>query len=270
MKRIIICIVFLSMMGGTCFSQSNPFAIPDEYWITFKKGLDLGREGKWAEAFPYFKVVADKGNSSYAQHEVAICYQYGEGVPVNFKEAFNYMYKSATNPKPWATSCSGMALYYTQGIGTKPNLEEAFNWYRKGAEPSPNVIGIKMYPTEISACMFYTGSAYLFGEGVKPNADQAIFWLKKADEHGSPNASFVLGLAYLYGDGIPKNEVEGIKWLRKSAEAGDAEAQYMIGKAYQNGLGNLPKDKSKALEWYKKAATKGFMKALDEIRFLER
>lgn len=293
MKKLIICISFLLMIGGKCFSQSNPYnvpdeiwkayekglsrstpysnpyEVPDELWETFKKGLDLGYEGKWEEAFSYFKVVADKGNVACAQKEVAVCYQNGEGVSVNFKEAFNYMYKAATNPKPWITSFGGLADFYRMGIGTPKNLEEAFKWYRKGAEAEPIPGNLSSYQ-EIVTDMYQVGCAYLIGAGVKRDGVQGVYWLRKADENGHPEAKMTLAMAYLCGAGIPKDEVEGVQWLKKSAETGNANAQYELGNAYMNGVGNLPKDDSKALEWFKKAASQGYTSALDKIRMLER
>lgn len=273
MKKLIICIIFLSMVGDRCFSQSksysNPYGVPDELWETFKKGLDLGEEGKWSEAFSYFKVVADKGNVACAQKEVAVCYQNGEGVSVDFKEAFNYMYKAATNPKPWITSFGGLADFYRMGIGTPKNLEEAFKWYRKGAELIL-IPGDLSRNQEIVTDMYQVGCAYLLGEGVKQDGNQGIYWLRKAEENGYSKATMTLAMAYLCGAGIPKNEIEGVKWLKKSAETGNANAQYELGNAYMNGVGNLPKDNSQALKWFKKAASQGYTSALDKIRILER
>lgn len=270
MKKMLICIALLSMIGGKCFSQGdNPdhFYVPDDLWETFMKGERLGAEGKWSEAFPYFKLVADKGNVAYAQHEVSVCYQNGDGIPVNLTEAFKYLYRAATNIKPWGPSFKALGDYYRIGIGTSKNLTEAFKWYRKGAEPPSFVI---TSDEDIAECMFRVGLAFALGEGIKQDNQQAIFWLAEADKKGHVHASGILAFAYLNGDPFPKDEVEGVKWLRRSAELGNAVSQYGMGMSYSVGTGNTPIDKIKALEWLKKAAANGYTKALDEIRELEK
>ena len=272
MKKLLICITLLSMIGGKCFSQGdnpNHFYVPDELWDTFMKGYQLANEGKWAEAFPFYKYVADKGNVAYAQCDVAVCFQNGEGTSINLTEAFNYMYKAATNAKPWGNAFHGLGEYYRLGLGRPKNLEESFKWYYKGTgiEDIPFVIWDK----EMTAkCMFKVGCAYLFGEGVKKNGDQAVLWLTKADENGYDKAAPTLAAAYLSGEmGVEKDEVEGVKWLKKAAEF-DTYMQYQMGIVYRDGIGNISKDNSKALEWFKKAAANGYMPALDDIRKLER
>ena len=276
MKKVLICIVLLLIIGGKCFSQSksyhNPFGVPDELWETFKKGLDLGDEGKWSEAFPFLKYVADKGNVAYAQKEVAVCYQNGEGVSVDFQEAFNYMYKAATNPEPRITAFGGLADFYRMGIGTSKNLEEAFKWYRKGA-------GLMLIPGDLSRNqeivedMYQVGCAYLYGNGVKQDGNQAVYWLTKADEEGNRKAASVLAIAYLNDNlGLEKNETEGVKWLERAATLDllNPLLFYYRGIVHRDGLGNTPIDKSKALKLFELAAELGYTKAYDEIRKLEK
>ena len=273
MKKLLICFAFLSMMGGKCFSQGddpNRFYVPDELWETFMKGYQLGAEGKWGEAFSYFKVVADKGNVSFAQNEVAACYRDGDGIPVNFTESFKYMYKAATNPKPWGPSFCNLAEMYRLGIGTPKNLEEAFKWYYKGTgtEKIPYVITDE---ETIAKCMYAVGYAYLMGEGVQQNGTKATFWMEKSYEHGYTKVAGTLALAYLSGElDIEKNEVEGVKWLKRTDIDHDGYWQYEMGKVYKYGIGNTPINKEEALKWFRKASANGYTKALDEIRALEK
>ncbi|MCH5308461.1 MAG: sel1 repeat family protein [Prevotella sp.] len=274
MKKVFICIVLLSMMGGECFSQSvwrmvKPiFSDADKEALTaLDKGYALAEQGKWAEAFPYLKFGADKGNISIAQHEVAICYQEGDGVAQDFAEALKYLHKAATNPKPWGAAFLSLGNCYYMGIGTPKNYEEAFKWYLKGADIPDGVVTRE----DITAqCMHRIGYAYLVGQGVQQDGNQAVYWLKKAAEYEDDRSIRILAVSYLSGDGVEKNEVEGVKWLKKAVEFGDAYLQYQMGIVYENGIGNTPKDKSKALEWYRKAVENGYTPALDAIRKLER
>ena len=273
MKKLLICITLLTMIGGKCFSQGNNpdhYYVPDELWETFMKGYQLGAEGKWTEAFPYFKTVADKGNVSFAQNEVSACYRDGDGVPVSFVESFKYMYKAATNAKPWGPSFFHLGEMYRMGIGIKKNLEEAFKWYYKGTN-TENIPFVITDDETIANSMYAVGYAYLIGEGVQQDAAQAIHWMEKSYEHGDTRGAATLALAYLSGEmGIKKNEVEGVKWLKRTDIDHNGYWQYEMGKVYRYGIGNTPVNNEEALKWFRKAAANGYTKALDEIRLLEK
>ena len=276
MKKLIICIIFFSMVGDRCFSQSksygNPYGVPDELWETFIKGALLGEEDKWAEALPYFKTVADKGNVACAQHEVAICYLHGEGIDGSFTEAFKYMYKAATNEKPWGSAFADLGDFYEKGIGTPKSFEEAFKWYYKGTgvEKTPFAI---MDEHKIAKCMYKVGIAYLEGKGIQQDRTQAVSWLIKADEQGYREAASILAIAYLSGDlGLEKDDVEGVKWLNRTSLLSDYTPLlfYYKGIVHRDGLGNTPIDKAEALKMFEMAAGLGYTKALDEIRKFEK
>lgn len=77
-------------------------------------------------------------------------------------------------------------------------------------------------------------------------------------EAGQGGAEAQLNAGYAYEDGIylPKNYTKAIEWWIKSAEQGNAEAQNRLGFYYANGKG-VEKDCAKAFEWYSKAAEQG-------------
>ncbi len=49
--------------------------------------------------------------------------------------------------------------------------------------------------------------------------------------------------------------------LQRSAHAGDPWAQLNLGAAYDHGMAGVPRDSSRALRWYRKAAEQGLAKA---------
>ena len=108
MKKLIICIIFLSVIGGKCFSQISPKHLTSDYI----EGAMLAEKGDWDKAYRFFKAEADKGNEA-AQYQIAMCYAQGEGVTVNFQEAFNYMYKAATGNTPWIYAYEKLGYYYS-------------------------------------------------------------------------------------------------------------------------------------------------------------
>ncbi len=56
------------------------------------------------------------------------------------------------------------------------------------------------------------------------------------------------------------NKTKAVEWYQKAAEQGYAEAQYNLGVCYYNGYG-VPKNRAKAVELWKKAAAQGNVRA---------
>ena len=67
------------------------------------------------------------------------------------------------------------------------------------------------------------------------------------------NAQYNLGKAYDYGTGVPKDHTKAVYWYRRAAEQGHANAQFYLGTAYEYGIG-VQQDDVQAADWYRKAA----------------
>ncbi len=80
--------------------------------------------------------------------------------------------------------------------------------------------------------------------------------LQKAAARGDADAQYKLGRIYAVGDGVPKDSSKAVEWYQKAAAQGNADAENNLGWAYANGEG-VPKDVSKAIEWFHKAAAQG-------------
>ncbi len=63
---------------------------------------------------------------------------------------------------------------------------------------------------------------------------------------------------------VDKNCSAAVEWYRKAAEQGYADAQYNIGKMYQYGYG-VVQNYSKAKKWYRKAAEQGLVRAQNNV-----
>lgn len=256
MKKMLICILLFSFIGGKCFAQ----ALPNHMTPNYMNGIVSAQNGAWEEAFKYFKDEADKGNEA-AQYQTAMCYAQGEGVAVNFQEAFNYMYKAATSKTPFEYAYEKLGYYYSEGLGCSKNYDEAMKWYQKGiATKNKSLTAI---------CTYQIGTMFLDGHGVKQDYQKAVSLFKFAAELDYPSAAHNLGYMYDNGEGIMKDEIEAVKWYQKAAELGLASSQYNLGVLYLDGRKNVPADKSKALLWLKKAAAQGHTKALIVIAELE-
>ena len=65
-----------------------------------------------------------------------------------------------------------------------------------------------------------------------------------------------LGLLYCNGRGVPRDYTKAREWFERAAAQGDADAQYNLGVLYDFKKG-VPQDYAKARQWYEKAAAQG-------------
>jgi len=86
--------------------------------------------------------------------------------------------------------------------------------------------------------------------------DSKLIDLSERAEQGDPVSQFNLGFAYQTGDEVPKNPTKAADWYRKAADQGNLGAQFMLGFMYRTGEG-VKIDYAEALRWYQKAAEAG-------------
>ena len=70
---------------------------------------------------------------------------------------------------------------------------------------------------------------------------------------------------YDLGYGIEQDKTKAVEWYRKAAEQGNAISQANLGRMYENGYG-IEQDKTKAVEWYRKAAEQGNERAKNNLK----
>jgi uncharacterized protein len=75
-------------------------------------------------------------------------------------------------------------------------------------------------------------------------------------EKGDARAQFSLGLSYENGDGVPRDYTKAREWYEKAAAQGDAKAQLYLGLQFSFGQG-VPMDVVQAYMWYSLAAGNG-------------
>jgi TPR repeat protein len=66
---------------------------------------------------------------------------------------------------------------------------------------------------------------------------------------------------------VAKDYKEALRWHRRAADKGFARAMYNLGRTYERGEG-VKKDRDEALKWYRKAATLGHEKAKEAVKRL--
>lgn len=84
---------------------------------------------------------------------------------------------------------------------------------------------------------------------------------------GDSKAQHKLAFMYLRGEGVPRDGTKAVEWFRKAAEQGHIRAQYNLAILYHIGFGVRQND-AKAEEWFSKAAERGHGAAKTTLIFM--
>ena len=89
-------------------------------------------------------------------------------------------------------------------------------------------------------------------------------WYRVAADRAYKKAIAKVGYFYEKGMGVPKDYTKAKEWYIKGARLGNGYSQERLGKFYMRGWAG-EKDVEKALEWFKKASHNGRERAYYEI-----
>ena len=93
-------------------------------------GAAAYERGDFTTAFSKFMSAAEQGNA-YAQHNVAVMYEEGEGVPRNYEQAVYWITKSAE--QGFAPAQLRLGLTYEYGKGVPRSTVQAYVWFSLAA-----------------------------------------------------------------------------------------------------------------------------------------
>ena len=119
MKHLSILLAFLVAL-------SAPVAAQD-----LDKGLAAYNAGDWATALQEWTPLAEAGDTN-AQNGLGVMYNYGEGVPQDYKEAVKWYTLAAEQGE--ADAQFNLGLMYKNGNGVPQNYKETVKWYTLAAE----------------------------------------------------------------------------------------------------------------------------------------
>ena len=125
---------------------------------------------------------------------------------------------------------------------------------------------------------FELGLRYEEGQGVPKDPAKAIKWWESAATKGEAGAQFGLGVKYASADGAPENLPRAYMWLTLAAEKHIKQAEQALAEltkqmtpeqvteawfhlGYMTSRYGAERDKTKALNWYMKAAATREMNA---------
>jgi TPR repeat protein len=217
-------------------------------------------KGDYATALRLWKPLAEGGDAS-AQHNLALLYEDGKGVPQDYAEAA-WWYRMAAE-QGLAASEMNLGRLYQLGRGVPQDYAEAAKWWRQAAEQGNAKAQVGLgdrygremcrVMAEIPASTKESIHRCLIEQGVPQDYVEAVKWYRKAAEQGDANGQVMLGLMYDLGRGVSLNPAEAVKWYTMAAEQGDGAGQANLGLAYLNGTG-VPKDYVLAYMWFDLAA----------------
>lgn len=188
----------------------------------YKAGLAAYQKGDFKTAVAQVRPSAEQGNPS-SQFGMGLMYRNGQGVPLNYQEAFNWFRLSAEQGN--AAAQYNLGAMYNNGQGVQKNLAEAVKWYRKSAEQGN------------FRAQFNLGSMYQLGQGVPQDYKEAARLFRLAAEQKMSVALFAMGGLYFKGHGVPQDYNEAHKWYRQAADQKLPIALIALSGMYANGLG---------------------------------
>jgi TPR repeat protein/Zn-dependent protease with chaperone function len=243
------------------------------------------QQGRYPEAFTLAK-TASRNDALGANELLAIMYSYGLGTPRQPDKSIPLLLSEVKRGSVSAIDALGDALNSGRDVEKSPEL--AFKLYKLAADN-----GSAMAATDVA-------NAYLAGVGTPVDVPHALEVLREASGEyppalnplsralratpgsdpaeikaalsrlfdqmthfaglGSVTAKMRLGLLYTNGIGVSVDKERGFSLLMESAQSGYTPSALWVAYGYLNGTGTAP-DRSKAIEFFRKAAAGGSSEA---------
>ena len=160
MKKLLVCILLVLL--GTQISAQE-----------IDKGYEAYNDGDYATALNEWKPIAEQGYA-FAQYNLGIMYEYGNGVPKDYAEAVKWYRLSAE--QGYAISQYSLGLMHINGYGVLKDKAEAVKWWRLSAEQG------------YAYAQGMLGIMYELGEGVLKDNIIAHMWYNIASGNGHKSA----------------------------------------------------------------------------------
>ena len=160
MKKLLVCIMFVLL--GTQMSAQE-----------IDKGYEAYNDGDYATALNEWKPIAEQGYA-FAQYNLGIMYEYGNGVAKDYAEAVKWYRLSAE--QGYAIGQYSLGLMYSNGYGVLKDKAEAVKWWGLSAEQG------------YAYAQGMLGIMYELGEGVLKDNIIAHMWYNIASGNGHKSA----------------------------------------------------------------------------------
>lgn len=202
-----------------------------------EKTKSLKKQKNYEELFAYLSKFA-KSEIPEALNELAECYYWGLGTPIDYSQSFYYDNAAASLGN--ADSLAVLGFDYEHGVGVTADQSKAVALYQQAV-----ALGS-------TRGMTYLGLCFENGSGVNKDCEMAVSLYQQAAEQGYARAQRLLGFCYEKGIGIPEDKCKAVYWYKKAAEQDNKIAQRWLAMCFEYGDG-VDADISQAIDWYLRA-----------------
>lgn len=210
-------------------------------------------EDNYADALKAYEQAAAKGDV-LGEYNLALMYEYGKGVPVDYPKAKSLFIEAANKGVDEAMNQLGGMYFY--GLGEERNEQQALAWYKKAAALGNG------------NALYSLGLLSETGVATKLDFPDALKYYQQASDQGNEKAMLALARMYHYGLGVEKNNKMSASIYQKLADRQNAYAQYQLGTYYLEGTtGELLPERAKQL--LKEASENGSPQARQILQRLE-
>ena len=210
-------------------------------------------DDNYAEALKAYGQAATKGDV-LGDYNLALMYEYGKGVPVDYQKAKSLFTEAANKGIDEAMNQLGSLYFY--GLGQERNVQQALAWYKKAAALGNG------------NALYALGLLSETGVATKLDFPDALKYYQEASDQGNEKAMLALARMYHYGLGVTKDHKMSASIYQKLADRQNAYAQYQLGTYYMEGtVGERSLDKGKQL--LKQASDNGSPQARKVLQRLE-
>ena len=263
------------------------------YKNDYEKGMKCFKQRNYSEAVKYFK-DSDKIGDEDGSFMLGKCFEFGYGVPKDYKQAIIYYEKSGNKGKTEGLLAAGilharkkdysaavrfltkasqknygpaevlLAIFFYEGRGVKQDYSEAVRLLQKSIENTST-------PAEfLKIAQWLLGECYYYGRGVKQDYADAVNLYRRSADNGFPDAFCALGRCHEKGHGVKRDSEGAFKHYKKAAENGNAEAQCQVGNYYRRRGNEMPSNYQLAVEYYQKAADQEYVEGLKRLAWCYR
>lgn len=210
-------------------------------------------DDNYADALKAYEQAAIKGDV-LGDYNLALMYEYGKGVPVDYQKATSLFTEAANGGIDEAMTKLGSMSFY--GLGQDRNEQRALSWYKKAATLGNG------------NALYALGLLSETGVATKLDFPDALKYYQEASDQGNEKAMLALARMYHYGLGVTKDHKMSASIYQKLADRQNAYAQYQLGTYYLEGtMGERLADKGKQL--LKEASQNGSIQARKLLQRLE-
>lgn len=210
-------------------------------------------DDNYADALKAYEKAATEGDI-LGDYNLALMYEYGKGMPVDYSKAKLFFNNAANNGVSEAMNQLGAMNFY--GLGEARNVQQALSWYKKAAELGNG------------NALYALGLLSETGVATKLDFPDALKFYQEASDKGNEKAMLALARMYHYGLGVEKDPKMSASIYQKLADRQNAYAQYQLGTYYLNGIAGerLPE---KGMQLLREASDNGSVQARKIIQRLD-